>query len=114
MALVSAVETLMPSAPARARCDKCGQFVGPGSTKTFNEFVEQFTTGSSISKDDRARFYALRSDIAHGSKLLHSDRFTWGGFTPAGNRERVDMGTMWRIVRVILVGWLASRKPQKA
>ena len=111
MALVSAVESLMPSTEGRSRCETCGQFMGPGPTKMFINFVEQFATGSSISKADRGRFYAVRSAITHGARLLHSDRSAWGGsFTPVSLREQNDMTMMWRIVRATIVNWLASRK----
>ena len=111
MALVSAVESIMPTTEDRPKCDKCGQSVGPGPPKMFIDFVEQFATGTSISKSDRSRFYGVRSAITHGARLLHSDRAGWGGsFTPAGIRERSDMTAMWRIVRIVLVNWLASRK----
>lgn len=106
LALVSAIEALMPPAPAAARCDKCGSPQGPGPTARFEEFVDQFVPAAE-SSPSRKRFYSLRSAISHGGKLLHTDQLLWGVGTESA-KEGTEMRQLSELVRLALINWLLS------
>jgi hypothetical protein len=77
-ALVSAIEALMPPPKAAEKCPECNRSTGPGPTRQFVDFVEASIPGSGISKNDRRRFYQIRSALTHGGKLLAVDHHSWG------------------------------------
>src|SRR6266404_6332601 len=107
IALVSAVEALMPEPSAGEPCPQCKQRIGAGPTRRFVEFVESTVPNSGISNQERRRFYRVRSALAHGGKLLAVDHNNWG-FTPKQLGEDYDARTMWRIVQIVLHNWLAQ------
>jgi hypothetical protein len=109
-ALCSAVETLMGPEPSdQPKCSKCGRTTGGGVSQRFRQFLELWAPGPSISEDDRKRFYVLRSKATHGGRLLHSDRFGWNvALSPGYLQDWNDHSAMARLVRVILVNWLAG------
>lgn len=110
MALVSAIEALMPPTATSAACEACGKSLGPGATKRFTDFVSQFAPGPTVSTANRRKLYSLRSALTHGGSLLHSDRDGWtGSMTAKGLDEWDDRRAMWQIVRVALVNWLIAR-----
>jgi len=108
VALVSAIEALMPPANAGTQCPECKQSIGPGPTSQFIAFVEALIPGSGISKSERRRFYRLRSALTHGGKLLASDHGMWG-FTPTQLGEGYDARAMWQIVQYVVYNWLANQ-----
>ena len=85
--------------------------MGPGPTKLFIDFVEQYAPSPTIPNAARRELYVLRSKLAHGGHLLHSDHGTWGGaLSPAYVSQWEDMDAMWQIVRVALINWLDARR----
>ncbi len=108
-ALISAIETLMPSAKGDDICPECKQ--PRRVTQRFSDFVESLASTGSVLEADRKRFYGIRSKLSHGGFLLHSDRFTWApGLTGGKLREWEDVGTIWQLVRIVLVNWLQAQK----
>ena len=107
-AAVSAVEALMPDVKGPEVCEKCGRPIGVGPTKLFIEFVERFAPGGAT-EGDRRKIYSIRSKLSHGGSLLPSDRRIWSpGLRPDHIVEWDDIGTAWRLVRTVLVNWLAT------
>jgi hypothetical protein len=105
-ALVSAVEALMPETKADRHCDACNRPLGAGPTKQFIDFVDRHVPGGGETATRRRQLYSLRSALSHGGKLLHADRFTWGGMTSSSLSEWDDQRALWRLVRLILTNWL--------
>jgi hypothetical protein len=113
MAMVSAVEALMPPVKGAPVCEKCKRPVGAGQTKLFTDFVANFAPGRAA--EARRRFYGIRSALSHGGTLLHSDRRTLSPhMTGAKLEEWEDIGAIWRLVRVVLVNWLARHSVTSA
>ena len=110
-ALVSAIEALIPNAKSDNQCAECKRPLGAGPTRRFMEFVEQHAPGPGVNSRSRRQLYALRSALSHGGRLLHSDRFGWGGgMTSASISDSNDQSSMWLVVRLALVNWLSERK----
>src|SRR5262245_38247792 len=72
IALVSAIEALMPPPKAGRQCPHCKQVLGSGPTKQFVDFVEAFIPCGAVPEAQRKRFYRVRSALSHGGKLLLS------------------------------------------
>jgi hypothetical protein len=107
-ALITAVETLMgPEQASVKRCATCGRTTGGGSKRQFLNFVETYAPGPGITAQDRSRFYAVRSALAHGNRLLQFDRFTWSGLTPSYLDDWNTHRAMWLLVRTMMVNWIA-------
>jgi hypothetical protein len=97
VALVSAIEALMPSSQASTK-------------QQFVDFVEALVPGNSIPEAERKRFYQVRSALSHGGKLLASDHAGWGlQFTPKHLGEGRDTRVVSQIVQLVLHNWLATR-----
>jgi hypothetical protein len=110
LGLASALEALMPAASAGIPCTECHRPIGKSIRKQFVEFVEEFAPGPAVSSEQKTKLYGLRSAMAHGGRLLHSDRYGhFGAFNAHSVKQWEDMTTMWSAVRVVLVNWLASR-----
>ena len=110
-ALVSAVEALMGRATGGEKCPTCKMDTGPGPTARFKSFVERFAPSPHFSNADRRRLYSLRSDLSHGSKLMHEDRMEWGpAMTARGIQSWTDRDNMWQVVRAVLVNWLGDKR----
>jgi hypothetical protein len=108
-ALITAVEALMGPEPASVqRCPTCHRTTGGGSRRRFLDFVETYAPGPSITEQDRSRFYAVRSALAHGNRLLHSDRYAWSGLSPSHLDDWGTYRTIGLLVRAILVNWIAN------
>jgi hypothetical protein len=108
IALVSAVEALIPPSGPAAVCKDCGQLTGAGPTKRFVEFVEDHLPEGAIPKRDRRRFYRLRSALTHGGRLLMTDHKGWG-FTPNSIRENQDITMLRQIVHFVFHNWLLAK-----
>jgi hypothetical protein len=109
-ALVSAIESLMGDAKPEGHCEKCSRPIGAGPTRRFIEFVEQYAPGPAISNSHRRQLYSLRSALAHGGHLLHTDRYGWGGgMTANALSEETDQRALWHAVRLVLVNWLSAQ-----
>ena len=83
--------------------------MGVGPTRMFTDFVDDLAPGASAT-EARKRFYGIRSALSHGGSLLHSDRRTWSPqMTGAKIEEWEDIGAIWKLVRLVLVNWLARQ-----
>ena len=105
IALVSAIEALMPPPKGGKQCTHCKQMLGIGPTKQFIDFVEALIPDASIPESERKRFYRARSALSHGGKLLANDHGVWG-FTPRQLGEGQDADMVWRIAQAVLHNWL--------
>ncbi len=114
LALVSAVEALIPVPADERFCPQCGKKETAGPTQLFNKFVDEYTAGS-VAKKDLKKFYRLRSQITHGGRLLSSDLFSWrGGITPGDIHEYADKQALQHVVQIVLINWLLSRRGQSS
>jgi hypothetical protein len=114
-ALVSAVESLMGDARPEGQCDACKRVFGAGPTKRFVEFVDRYAPGPAVSNGHRRQLYSLRSALAHGGHLLHSDRYGWGGgMTADALSEQTDQRALWRAVRLVLIKATLNKSPISA
>jgi len=109
IALISAVDALLPQPDRRSPCELCGHVSTKGQRARFSEFVERFA-GKAISHSERTALYGVRSALAHGGKLLRSDIVhpIAGGLTQDTWLEIRDLGLAASIVRNVLVNWLAT------
>jgi hypothetical protein len=109
-AMVNAIEALMNSPislakrPKSLHCTGCQREVGQGPTKLFEQFVDQHATG--VPKEMRKRLYEVRSALAHGRRLLHSDRYDRTFISTGNNADSNFQRVLWLIVRVVFVNWL--------
>jgi hypothetical protein len=106
--MISAVEALIPAVRGASVCEQCKRPTGVGPTRMFTEFVDDLAPGASTI-ESRRRFYGIRSALSHGGSLLHSDRRTWSPMTGAQIEEWEDIGAIWKLVRLVLVNWLAKQ-----
>jgi len=113
VALVSAVEALMPDAAGQEICPTCLKDRSPGPTQRFQDFVEAYAPTSHSEEQNRKWLYRIRSDLAHGRDLLRFDSAPWDwslNTTSASEREALDQ--LFRIVRTVIVNWLLRRENQ--
>ena len=105
IALVAAIESLLPAAPKSERCPECGRDKGPGPTQLFHDFVEAHTKSETAS--NRKPLYALRSKLAHGLGLLQLDERPWAfSFNTSALQERESWTELYNVVREVLINWL--------
>jgi len=111
MALIRAIESLMPDYESNEKCFACGRSTGKGVSRRLKEFLDQFAPAPPQFHEGRvALYYALRSSVAHGGYLTLSDR---------GNRfydllprlhEEVSLNSeVQQLVRIVLINWLLAR-----
>jgi hypothetical protein len=107
IALVAAIESLLPAAPTSEKCPACGRDKGPGPTQLFQDFVEAHTKGETAS--NRKPLYALRSKLAHGGGLLQLDERPWTfSFNTSALQERERWTELVDVVRAVLINWLLA------
>lgn len=99
VALVTALEALAPK-PTVPRCPTCGN-VG-SVVRGFRVLLDAAAEHHTEVKD---QFYKLRSRIAHGVWLQHSDFSAWGGGSQA-RLEEFDVDRLEETVRYVLHNWL--------
>ncbi len=99
VALVTALEALAPK-PAVPPCPTCGN-VG-SAVRGFRMLLDAAAGHHTEAKD---QFYKLRSRIAHGVWLQHSDFSVWGGGSQA-RLEEFDVDRLEETVRCVLYNWL--------
>ena len=106
MALILAVEALMPRPEAGKPCEACKLSVGKGPTKRFKEFLARCAPANDTSRGELDRFYAIRSKLVHGGGLLLSDRqlFGSGGLEDFEDSQR--QFHLHQFVQVAMVNWL--------
>lgn len=99
VALVTALEALSPRATTPP-CSLCGH-IG-GAMRGFRMLLDAAAEHHTEAKD---QFYKLRSRIAHGAWLQHSDFSVWGGGSQA-RLEEFDVSRLEETVRHVLHNWL--------
>ncbi len=105
IALVAAIESLLPAVPASEKCPTCGLDRGPGPTQQFQDFVEAHTKSETASS--RKPLYALRSKLSHGRSLLQLDERPWTfSFNTSALEEREKWTELYNVVREVLINWL--------
>lgn len=113
VALVSAIEALMPDPDRQDPCPTCQKDRSPGPTRRFQDFVERYAPSPDPEEKNRKRLYKIRSALAHGRDLLRFDSAPWDwslNTTSATEREALDQ--LFRIVRAVIVNWLLSERDQ--
>jgi Apea-like HEPN len=112
MALISALEALMPAEHKAGDCPVCKRSFGKGATRRLSEFLDEYApTEPKFQASRVALYYEFRSQLAHGGRLSDLDRgtFVWSlGGRPREERELHD--EVRQLVRIILVNWLHSRR----
>jgi hypothetical protein len=107
LALVNAVEALMPGAGPSERCPTCGQSRGKGPTRRFGEFLDHFAPYAGEIEPARASLYGTRSALSHGGLLFHEDIEPFrSGLHPRGTQESDESLYARHVVRIALVNWL--------
>jgi len=109
IAVVQAIEALMPAGAGADRCDACGQPAGPGPTQRFAEFLAEYAPGPAREKA-RKELYALRSSLTHGGKLLSGEIAgpAFHDFTPQAWDQREMLDVTRTLARIAGVNWLLA------
>jgi hypothetical protein len=103
---VAAIEVMLPGGEGPHDCSGCGFPHYPSISKEFRAFVAEYVPD----KPDRETFYDMRSKIAHGSSLLHSDmREELGGFYPGELEQYEQRSKLRQVSRVALMNWLLAQ-----
>jgi len=106
MALILAVEALMPPPEIGKSCETCKRSVGKGPTQRFKEFLARFAPAIEVFRGELDCFYAIRSKLSHGGGLLRSDRRSFGS---AGLEDFEDWQRQFHLhhfVQMAVVNWL--------
>lgn len=107
LAFVKAVEALMPQAASAQQCPTCGRSHGPSIRDRFADFLDDLVKRD-VPEKSRKRFYALRSAMEHGGKLLRRDHALFA-MSPKAREEENELSFLSRLVRIALHNWLAIR-----
>ncbi len=113
-ALVSAIEALTDrGATHSAYCAECHRqrtHDEPGPTKLFRDFLETYAPGITR-KEQRDEMYKLRSDLSHGTEIMHLDQELSLGFgmVPPFWREYDLLTDLSKVTRVALRNWLKAQ-----
>jgi hypothetical protein len=110
MALVQAIEALMPARSGGHRCTACGKLTGPGLREQFVAFLERFAPPHPDEPGtERDALYHLRSKLSHGGGLLIAEESqAFGDFYPKANAERNRVWIAGLLVRLAGISWLAQ------
>ena len=106
--LIQAVETLIDIPKGQPHCPECRRTLGPGPTRLFSEFLEEYAPSSSGSYPKSARniLYGMRSSLARGNTLLQMDHGTmhaWYGPMPDEHALVIEAR---QICRRAVITWL--------
>jgi hypothetical protein len=106
---VVAIESLLDNARQKPHdCSACGLPHHPSISATFRTFVAKYVP----EKSERETFYALRSQIVHGSRVLHGDLAEgFMEFEPSTILDNTQRDEVVRVCRRVLVNWLADQPP---
>jgi len=106
MALVVAVEALMPPPEAGKACDTCKRNIGKGPTQRFKDFLAELAPTGEPFRGELDRFYGIRSKLAHGGRLLRSDRQFFGTGRLEDFEDWQHQLRLHQFVQVAVVNWL--------
>jgi hypothetical protein len=113
IALVTAIECLMPRPDGRVFCRDCKQEKGDGPTKRFMAFVTSHAPGGNGAERYVRDLYRTRSTLSHGWQLFLRDRDAamWP-LHPAKSEEYFRTDGATALARRILLSWLDSLQPR--
>jgi hypothetical protein len=105
---IQAIESLSWRPRSQSFCQACGKPEGPGPTRLFNEFLDQFAAGAI---GGQQVLYSVRSGLSHGSRppfLIDTEMLF--GFIP---EEYEQMQLAWDALlaaRIAVHNWLRNWK----
>jgi len=105
--LATGIEALLPE-PASGTCSLCKKPSGPGPTRLFRDFVNEYMHELATDKRFASLVYDLRSKIVHGSYIV-GDGVPW--LMPFGGQYNSDdqlIRSFYRGLRLAMVRWLRS------
>ena len=114
VALICAIESMLPPAPAAQSCDRCGRSTGPSVTQRFRDFLEEIVP--SHNDEDvsaRTKLYRLRSKLAHGGDLMRGDLHPEHYIHPATSEEHGQIWHAGALVRFAIINWIYKQSLQK-
>ena len=114
MALVLAVEALMPPPEGGIPCKTCKRSTGKGPTQRFKEFLARLAPVGKGFSGELDRFYEIRSKLVHGGGLLLSDREFLGNVWLEGFEDQQRRWRLHQFVQVAIVNWLFGGHPPDA
>jgi hypothetical protein len=108
VALVNAIESLIPPAKPEWCCLTCRQEHKIGLTQLFHDFLETYVPG--LPPKYRKELYAIRSKITHGKRLMPYDELEFFvTFNPASNESLEEYRVLSQVVQVAMINWLYSQ-----
>src|SRR5215472_2380936 len=112
-ALVQAIETLAGQPGSADPCPECKHDRSPGPTIRFKDFL----TSVGVDRKTCDTFYKIRSDVLHGSRVLHGDidGLFSTGLDPGSFEFYVNYDQCEQAARIAMLTWLwrqmADREP---
>jgi hypothetical protein len=106
VALITAIEALMPDPPSPKRCSQCGKELG-SATQRFIDFVESYYADPLASSKLRRRFYSLRSRLSHGDIILRWDEES-GSPSPTYFKEHKVLLQADQTAKNVILNWLRT------
>jgi hypothetical protein len=106
LALVSALDTLLPPAPSSERCPTCGLSVGTSRTKQFADYIEQLIPSVPHLRSAARDLFKLRSDLTHGWHLLDHDESAEITIAPFAANEDRHIQDARMLIKYALRRWL--------
>ena len=110
MATIQAVETLRPRGRAGHACPVCGLQTGPGETRQFIDFMDEYVPRQDGETEaERRTLYSPRSGLTHGGTLMQQDlERGFAQFTPTWIEERRTTNRASALARLAGVNWLLA------
>jgi hypothetical protein len=109
LAIISSIETLVPSAKSVEKCKQCGAPRDNGPTKRFVNFINEMVPASEENIKERQKLYRLRSALTHGGDLFQADTVSMGGMNPKSASEYNSHIIAMNLARQALLGWLLKK-----
>jgi hypothetical protein len=106
LALVSALDTLLPPAPPSRRCPTCGLSVGASRTTQFADYIERLVPSVPHLRGAARDLFGLRSDVTHGWHLLDHDEAAEMTIAPFAANEDRHIQDARMLVKYALRRWL--------
>lgn len=110
VALIQAIEALMPPQSGGEACECCGRSTGPGLREQVVSFLETYSPPHPEEPErERDALYYLRSKMTHGGGLLLAEESeAFGDFYPNANEERNRVWMARVLVRWAGISWLSQ------
>jgi len=106
LALVFAIETLLPKPKSEGLCDCCNREKRKGPTALFKEFLAEFAPAQGQANKRLGEFYRIRSKIVHEGGVLLSDRLLFGEMGFGDMEDWTLRYDLQHHVQVALLNWL--------